>query len=77
MPAGKTLRVEVLAPAVVQWTTDGWVTGTASPTRANQVAIHLADVPTPPLPAGTVIGLSFYWPETETWEPTKFAVEIR
>ncbi len=76
MRTARTLRVEVLAPAVVRWTTDGWRTAQETPTHDTGLGVHLADLPTHELPAGSTVVFTFRWPEADRWEGTNFAVEV-
>ena len=46
MPTGKTLRIEVLAPAVVHWSSDGWQTSHDATTKDTGLGMHVADLPT-------------------------------
>lgn len=55
MAAGRGLRVEALEPATVVWTCDAWVTWRETPTADPGLDVHVADLPTPPLAAGTVV----------------------
>ena len=68
MPAGQTLRVEVLATAVVHWSDDEWATTHDTETRNTGLGLHLADLPTADLAAGQTIQFTFYWPEAERGE---------
>jgi glucoamylase len=72
----KTLRVEVLAPAVVHWSTDAWKTAEDVPTRPTGLGIHLADLPTEKLPSGSRISITFYWKEAGHWEGQDFVVSV-
>ena len=62
-PVGKVLRLEVFAPALVHWSTDGWQTTHDTPTRDTGLGIHFADLPTERLPPGSEVVFTFYWPE--------------
>ncbi len=73
---GRTLRLEVLAPAMVHWSTDGWGTVHDTSTRDTGLGIHLADLVTDRLPAGAAILFSIYWVTTEKWEGTDFSVSV-
>ncbi len=76
MPAGKVLRIEVLSPAVVHWSADGWRTVRDSETRDTGLGVHLVDLPTAQLgPSGSVV-FTFYWPGACHWEGRDFAVEV-
>lgn len=76
MPAGQTLRLEVLAPAVVHWSADGWQTVQDTDTRPTGLDLHVADLPTDPFPKGTQIVFTFYWPEAARWEGVNFEVQV-
>jgi glucoamylase len=76
MPASHVLRVELLAPAVVHWSADGWRTVEDTPTRDTRLGVHVGDLPTRHLPAGGHIDLTFYWPAADRWEGTDFVVTV-
>jgi glucoamylase len=71
MPSGHVLRVEVLAPATVHWSTDGWRTASDTPTRDTGFGIHYVDLR--PAPGQTVV-FTFRWTEGDRWEGTDFEV---
>jgi glucoamylase len=77
LPAGKLLRVEVCAPAVIHWSADGWDTIQDTDTRDTSLGLHVADLPTAKLLAGTKIIFTFYWPQVERWEGNDFTVQVR
>ncbi|ARP62901.1 glucan 1,4-alpha-glucosidase [Mesorhizobium sp. WSM1497] len=74
VPAGKTLRVELLAPATVHWSTDNWATAHDSQTVENDFGIHLADLPVASLPKGSTLTFTFFWPGAGDWENVDFSV---
>jgi glucoamylase len=76
MPVGKTLRVEVLAPATVHWSEDGWRTVHDTPTKDTGLGVHCADLLTSHISAGGTVEFTFYWNEAGKWENTNFAVTI-
>ncbi len=76
LPAGRTLRLETLAAAVVHWSADGWRTVRDLPTRATGLGVHLADLPTEVLATGSVVQFTFYWPGDGSWEGADFSVKI-
>jgi glucoamylase len=76
VPAGATLRLEVLAPAGVRWTCDGWRTFQDAPTRDTGLGVHLVDLPTGALAEGGRIDFTFRWPEVDRWEGADFSVAI-
>lgn len=73
---GKTLRLEVRAPALVHWSTDGWQTARDTATQDTGLRIHLADLPSEKLPAGSRVDFTFYWHRDDRWEKTDFAVVV-
>jgi glucoamylase len=75
MPRGKTLRIELLAPAIVRWSDNGWNAGYDLSTVDTGAGIHLADIPAGP--DGPRIFFTFYWTETNTWENKDFSVVVR
>ena len=76
MKAGKTLRIEVQAPAQVHWSADQWRTVQDAATRNPGVDIQVVDLPTSHLPGGTTIDFTFYWPDAKHWEGQNFSVQI-
>ncbi|RUZ81312.1 glucan 1,4-alpha-glucosidase, partial [Mesorhizobium sp. M7A.F.Ca.CA.001.14.1.1] len=74
VPAGKTLRVELLAPATVHWSTDNWATAHDSQTVENDFGIHLADLAVSGLPKGSTLTFTFFWPGAGDWENVDFSV---
>lgn len=76
IPAGRTLRIEVMAPAVVHWTTDGGDTTRDTETRDVGLGMHVVDLQTSDLKAGATLTFTFYWPETGRWEGTDFTLHV-
>ncbi|MGC8596092.1 MAG: glucan 1,4-alpha-glucosidase [Candidatus Kryptoniota bacterium] len=76
IPSGKTLRIEVLASAVVHWSSDSWGSVNDTNTRETGTGVYVADLPTGGLPAGTTLLFTFYWPEAKKWEGLDFEVQI-
>jgi glucoamylase len=76
MPAGRTLRLEAMAPAVVRWSSDGWKTSQEVQTRDTGIGVHVADLPTENLPAGADVVFTFYWPQAGRWEGPDFHVAV-
>jgi glucoamylase len=75
-PAGKTLRVELLAAARVHWKADEWATSHDDDTREIESGIHLVDLSTQNVSRGSHIRFTFYWRDTEKWEGVDFAVTV-
>jgi glucoamylase len=76
LPAGKWLRVELLAPATVHWRTDQQATMHETKTTDSQLGTHIADLPTGDLAPGTAITFTFFWQTDNHWEGTDFTVQI-
>jgi glucoamylase len=76
MPAGKNLRVETLAPAVVHWSSDDWKTVHDAKSHDTGLGIHLTDLSTETLPEGAQVVFTFYWPAAGHWEGANFIVRV-
>jgi glucoamylase len=76
MPAGKLLRIETLAPAVIHWSADDWNTHHDVTAHDSGLGIHIADLPTKAIPEGKHIKFTFHWPEADRWEGKDFIVQI-
>jgi glucoamylase len=74
--AGRTLRIETLVPAQVRWSTDDWQTVTEDTTRDSHLGVHVIDLPTAALPAGSIIRFTFYWPDAQKWEAKNFEIHL-
>jgi glucoamylase len=76
IPKGRKLRLEVLAPATVHWSTDHWSTARDTEMRDIGLGVYLADLPTEGLAKGARIDFTFYWPDAKQWEREDFAVTV-
>jgi glucoamylase len=76
IPAGATLRVEVLAAAVIHWSADGWRTTHETATQDSGFGVHGADLDTARLRAGAAIVFTFHWRGDDRWEGTDFTVAV-
>ena len=76
LPAGKTLRIETLAPAVVHWSGDDWQTIHDVTTHAAVLGMHLADLDTQTLAEGKEVKFTLYWPDAQHWEGEDFTVRV-
>jgi glucoamylase len=76
MPAGQCLRVEVLQPALLHWSVDGWRTVTDTATRDTGIGLHVADLPTESAPVGAQVAFTFFWPGANRWEGSDFTVAV-
>ncbi|MES0118965.1 glucan 1,4-alpha-glucosidase [Mesorhizobium sp. C277A] len=76
MEAGKTLRVELLQPALIRWSGDQWQTSHEINTSVNVFGVHMADLPVTDIPRGNTIVFTFFWPDGDRWENVDFTVGI-
>jgi glucoamylase len=76
MPAGKILRIETLAPAIIHWSADDWKTVQDAKSRDMALGIHAVDLPTQELPEGKQVKFTFYWPDADHWEAADFVVRV-
>jgi len=76
MPTGKTLRLEVMSPAQVHWSADGWQTTHDTQTQDTGLGLYLADLPTDKLAQGATVAFTFYWPREDRWEGADFYVSV-
>jgi glucoamylase len=77
VPAGKTLRIAVQAPATIHWSSDGWQTAQNAITRDTGLGMHVADIPTNSLDPGHMIVFTFFWSGGQRWEGADFSVTIQ
>ncbi len=73
---GRTLRIEVLQPAVVHWSADYWRTKQDTKTRDTGLGVQTADLPSKDLRAGGSILFTLYWPDQSKWEGVDYLVGI-
>jgi glucoamylase len=73
---GKTLRVKLLAPAVVHWSDDGGPLKRNSETWDTGVGLHVADLPTKGLASGRKVTFTFTWPTSGKNEGQNFTVTV-
>ena len=76
LPPSKILRVELMASAVIHWTSNDWRTTQDVNTQDTGLGIHLADLETGSLVEGTQITFTFYWSDAKRWEGANFDVRI-
>jgi glucoamylase len=73
---GKNLRIEVLEPARIHWSSDSWHTTHDNPTQDTGLGVHVFDVPAATLGPGTTIVFTLFWPQHRRWEGTDFSVVV-
>jgi glucoamylase len=73
---GKKLRIEVLAPAMVHWSTDGWQSAHDSETTDSKLGTHYLDLPPEQLAGGGELVFTFHWTEADQWERKNFRLRL-
>ncbi|WP_119254360.1 glucan 1,4-alpha-glucosidase [Shinella zoogloeoides] len=76
LPAGKLLRIEVLAAAMVRWSLDGWATVHESETQEKAFGIHIVDLPIADADPGASLVFTFFWRDAGHWENANYAVAV-
>ena len=77
MPTGRTLRLEVLAPARVRYSTDGGRRWADLDARDTGLGVWVADIPgSDRLSVGGAVQFTFWWPEAGHWEGRDFRVGV-
>jgi glucoamylase len=76
VPRHQTLRLNLLSPALVHWSLDGWKTPQDSETHDTGVGIHILNLPTAALPPGSEIVFTFFWTGENRWEGRDYTVTV-
>jgi len=76
IPAGKSLRIETLAPGTIHWSDDDWNAVQNVKTHEVGLGIHIADLSTKALPEGRQVKFTFHWPEADRWEGKNFVIRV-
>ena len=77
IPVRRRLRIELLAPAVVHFSTDGWQRIHELATRSTGLGIHVADLPTQDMDCGDKCVFTFRWPKAgNRWEGRDFQLTV-
>ena len=76
MTCGKALRLSLLQPAMIHWSTDNWKTTHDTFTKDTKLGVHFVDLPTAKLPTGSSIVFTFMWRKTGSWEDTNYEVLV-
>jgi glucoamylase len=75
LPAGKTLRIETLAPAVIHWSADDWQTVKETTMQDVGLGLYFADLMQASADVKQIC-FTFYWPDAGHWEGTDFTVQV-
>ncbi len=73
---GLDLRLILSRPALVHWSTDGWVAPRDLETRRSSLGVHVADLGIAALEAGSVVRFTFLWRDTGQWENLDYDVSV-
>jgi glucoamylase len=77
MRPGRTLRIELLARAVVHWSPDGWRKVMDTGTKDTGLGLHYVDLPAGDISPGGSVVFTFHWPDVERWEGQDFKVLVK
>jgi glucoamylase len=73
---GTSLRIALLAPAMVRWSADQWKTVHDAHTADSALGLHYTDLPTQKLAAGATVAFTFYWIHADKWEGANWEVAV-
>ncbi|PZR79618.1 MAG: glucan 1,4-alpha-glucosidase, partial [Chthoniobacterales bacterium] len=76
LPEEKNLRIEVLVPATVHWSIDGWKTAHDAETRDTKLGVHIVNLSRAELPAGASLVFTFHWKDADRWEGRDFIISL-
>jgi glucoamylase len=76
VPRHQTLRLNLLSPALVHWSLDGWKTKHDSETHDTEMGIHILNLPTASLPPGSQVVFTFFWTQENRWEGKDYTVTV-
>ena len=73
--SAKTLRIELIAKAIIIWSDDEWKTTNSMNVRDTDLGVFSADIEVSNTKAGR-IEFTFYWEEAGHWENKNFSISI-
>jgi glucoamylase len=76
IPSDHTLRIELLSPATVRLSLDGWVTSRDIPARDTGVGLWLVDVCPDELQVDRSIVFTIHWLDPDRWQGDDFSVHV-
>ncbi len=76
IPAGHLLRIELLRPALVHFSIDGWATTHDVAARDTGIGLWVVDVPSEGLEEGASIVFAILWTDEGRWEGRDLTVAI-
>ncbi|MFN2453958.1 MAG: glucan 1,4-alpha-glucosidase [Pyrinomonadaceae bacterium] len=75
--SNKSLRLELIAPARLRWTTDDWATTQDLDLFNDGLGIYSHEFAPGTLKAGEKLIFTFYWTEENRWEGRDFEIVVR
>ncbi len=76
IPLDKDLRIEVLAPAIVRWSIDGWESSRDDEATDTHLGVYFVDMSRAKLPASGSLVFTFFWLGAQRWEGHNFEVAL-
>jgi glucoamylase len=76
LPAGRILRIETQAPALVHWSRDNWRTTRDTPTHPTGFGTHIADLDTAALMPGDAVVFTLYWQDEMHWAGEDYRLAV-
>lgn len=73
---GKLLRIEVLSPALIRWTTDSWLTYKEQETFDSGVGLYYADLDVANLKDKSQVCFTFFWQHSQSWQQDNFTIDV-
>jgi len=73
---GKILRIELMEPAVIRWSSDDWKTYQDLNTKDTGTGMYIADVPTNSFKPDQQVLFTYFWPGVNRWEGQNFSVQV-
>jgi glucoamylase len=73
---GRILRIDVVAPVMVHWSTDNWATKNDSYSIEVVDALHTVELPTAALAAGATLRFTLRWVADQRWQGEDYTVTI-
>ena len=76
LPAGRVLRIELLAAGSVRWSADGWQTIHDMATIDSGLGVHYADLDSAHLAVDREVVFTFYWSAENRWEGVNYTLRV-
>jgi glucoamylase len=76
MPKGATLLIPLASQFKLRWSLDNWATVNDTDSKATNVGIYFAEIPTTNAPALGPVSFTFYWVAAGNWEGVNYRVNL-